>query len=236
MRKLLCGFVLFLSCYCSAQHLPGNVIPDHYSLRFTPDFASNTFAGDETIDVQILKPTKTIVLNAVEIKFNHVSVTTGGKNLMADVTPNDDNESVTLTLPNEVAPGAAHIHIDYVGQLNNKLRGMYRSEANNRKYVITQFEAVDARVAFPSFDEPAYKATFDITAVVDKDDTAISNGRIVSDEPGPAGKHTIKFSTTPKMSTYLVALTVGDWKCISGEQDGIQLRVWAVPGKEQQGQ
>jgi aminopeptidase N/puromycin-sensitive aminopeptidase len=211
------------------------VVPDHYNLKFTPDFASNTFAGNETIDVHVLQPTKTIVLDAVEIKFNKVSVTSGGKHLTADVTPNGDKESVTLALSSEVAPGAASIQIEYVGQLNDKLRGMYRSESNNRKYVITQFEAVDARVAFPSFDEPAYKATFDITAVVDNDDTAISNGRIVSDQPGPSGKHTIKFSSTPKMSTYLVALTVGDWKCVSGEQDGIALRVCATPGREEQG-
>jgi aminopeptidase N/puromycin-sensitive aminopeptidase len=139
-------------------------------------------------------------------------------------------------LSSEIAAGAASIHINYLGQLNGKLRGLYRSEANHRKYAVTQFEAIDARVAFPSFDEPAYKATFDISAVIDKDDTAISNGRIVSDDPAPGNKHTIRFSTTPKMSSYLVALTVGDWKCISGEQDGIQLRVCSVPGKEQQGE
>ena len=238
MRKLVYGFVLlfFLPAFSSAQRLPGNVVPDHYVLQFTPDFATNTFGGEETIDVHVLSATKTIVLNAVEIDFRSVTVNSGGKQSTATVTQNPDQETVTLELPSEVAAGPANIHIAYVGKLNDKLRGLYRSDANHRKYAVTQFEAVDARVAFPSFDEPAYKATFDISAVVDKDDTAISNGRIVSDEPGPAGKHTIKFSTTPKMSTYLVALTVGDWKCVSGEQDGIQLRVCAVPGKEQQGQ
>ena len=93
-------------------------------------------------------------------------------------------------------------------------------------------EATDARVAFPNFDEPAYKATFDITAIVDKGDTAISNGEIVSDTPGPGDKHTIKFSTSPKMSSYLVALTVGDWKCVSDHTDGVKVSVCTVPGKE----
>ncbi len=235
MKKFLFGFIILVSSFCFAQRLPGNVIPDHYTLRFTPDFATNTFTGEETIDVHVASATKNIVLNAVDIDFKATSVKAGGKELTATVEPNDDKETVTLQLPSEVAAGPATIHIAYVGQLNSKLRGMYRSEANHRKYAVTQFEAVDARVAFPSFDEPAYKATFDISAVVDKDDTAISNGRIVSDQPGPEGKHTIKFSTTPKMSTYLVALTVGDWKCVSGEQDGIQLRVCSVPGKEEQG-
>jgi aminopeptidase N len=235
MNRILLGFALLSSCLCSAQRLPSNVVPDHYALHFTPDFASNSFAGDETIDVRVMTPTKDIVLNAVDIDFRDTKVKANDKEQTATVTPNDDKETVTLQLTSEVPAGAATIHIAYVGQLNDKLRGMYHSEANHRKYVVTQFEAIDARVAFPSFDEPAYKATFDISATVDKDDTAISNGRIVSDEPGTAGKHTIRFSTTPKMSTYLVALTVGDWKCVSGEEDGIALRVCSVPGKEQQG-
>ena len=236
MKKILLGFgLLLLSGFCSAQRLPGNVVPDHYNLRFTPDFSSNSFAGDETIDVYVLSPTNSIVLHAVDIDFKSTTVKAGASDVSATVTPDAGNETVTLQLPSEIAAGTASLHITYVGQLNNKLRGMYRSEANHRKYAITQFEAIDARVAFPSFDEPAYKATFDISAVVDKDDTAISNGRIISDDPGPGGKHTIRFSTTPKMSTYLVALTVGDWKCVSGEEDGIALRVCSVPGKEQQG-
>ncbi|WP_041856320.1 M1 family metallopeptidase [Candidatus Korobacter versatilis] len=236
MKKLLLLFALMTAAtFCSAQRLPGNVVPDHYSLKFAPDFSSSTFQGDETIDVRVLSATDAIVLNALELEIKSATVTVAGKELTASVTADAENETVTLHVPSQLTVGSATIHIGYTGRLNDKLRGLYRSEANNRRYAVSQFEAVDARVAFPSFDEPSYKATFDITTVVDQGDTAISNGRIVSDEPGPAGKHTIKFSTTPKMSSYLVALTVGDWKCISGEQDGIALRICSVPGKEQQG-
>src|SRR5271165_7169871 len=93
-------------------------------------------------------------------------------------------------------------------------------------------ESTDARVAFPCFDEPAYKATFDITAVVDQGDTAISNTEITSDQPGPGSQHTIKFATSPKMSSYLVALVVGDWQCAHDTVDGVKLGVCTVPGKE----
>src|SRR5262249_20417968 len=99
------------------------------------------------------------------------------------------------------------------------------------------FEATDARRAFPSFDEPDKKATFAVTAIVDQGDTAISNGRIISDKPGPgSGKHTIKFSTSPKMSSYLVALVVGDLECEEGGADGIPIRVCGTPDKKGMGQ
>ena len=92
------------------------------------------------------------------------------------------------------------------------------SKANNRRYAVTQLEATDARRMFPSFDEPAFKATFSLTAMIDTADHAISNGAVVSDTPGPgAGKHTVRFETTPKMSTYLVALAVGDFECTAGD-------------------
>ena len=102
--------------------------------------------------------------------------------------------------------GKATLSISYTGILNNELRGFYLSKTALRRYAVTQFEPTDARRAFPSFDEPAFKATYDVSLVADTADTAISNGPIVSDTPGPGdGKHTIKFLTTPKMSTYLVA-------------------------------
>ena len=87
-------------------------------------------------------------------------------------------------------------------------------------------------VRFPAFDEPALKATYDIAVVVDSGDTAISNSNMISDKAGPvAGKHTIQFATTPKMSTYLVAFLVGDFKCTEGKSDGVPIRVCSTPDK-----
>ena len=221
-----------LCCTAAAQRLPGGVSPDHYSLVVNINFPTNSFEGDETIDLRLSKPSNTITLNAVEIDFHEVAVTAGGQTQTAKVSTDENNEMATFTVDRQLPAGPASLHIKYTGHLNDKLRGFYLSTYKGRKYEVSQMESTDARVAFPCFDEPSYKAIFDITAVVDKGDTAISNGEMVSDTPGPGDKHTIKFSTSPKMSSYLVALTVGDWKCEYDHTDGVKVSVCAVPGKE----
>ena len=226
MKRILyaSGMAMLACCTAFAQRLPGGVTPSHYNLSFDIQFASNSFGGDESIDVTLEKPSKSITLNALEIDFHEVTVTSGGKTQTATVSTDEKNEMATFTVLDGIPAGPATIHIKYIGHLNDKLRGLYLSTYHGRKYAVTQMESTDARVAFPSFDEPAYKATFDIAAIVDKGDTAISNNYVVSDKPGPGDKHTIKFATTPKMSSYLVALTVGDWKCEHDHVDGIQIR------------
>ncbi len=227
--------LLFAVVLASAQRLPDNVVPQHYQITLTPDLKTAKFAGEETIDVRVLKPTSAIVLNSAEIDFGDVTVSAAGKTQTAKVTTDDKAEMATLTLANSLAPGPARIHINFTGTLNDKLRGFYLSKSQKRNYAATQFEATDARRAFPCFDEPAMKATFDLSVVADSGDTAISNGKIVSDTPGPEGKHTIKFKTTPKMSSYLVALAVGDFQCLEGGADGIPIRVCAIPEKKELG-
>jgi aminopeptidase N len=216
-----------------AQRLPENVVPDSYDLKFEPDLASATFAGDELIHVHLQKATTSIVLNSAEIEFKEVWIGSADFKQAASVNRDEKNETATLTVPSLVPAGPAEIHIRFTGILNDKLRGFYLSQTARRRYAVTQFEATDARRAFPSFDEPAYKAVFRIALVVDKGDTAISNGKIVADTPGPgSGKHTLQFSDSPKMSSYLVAMMVGDFACITGGADGIPIRVCAVPEKK----
>jgi aminopeptidase N len=234
MKRTLfvCAIALVACCTAFAQRLPGGATPSHYNLSFNINFPTNSFEGDESIDVMLAKSGNAVTLNAVEIDFHEVTITAGGQTQTARVSTDADKEMATFTVDKELPAGAVTLHIKYTGHLNDKLRGLYLSTYKGRKYAVTQMESTDARVAFPSFDEPAYKATFDISATVDKGDTAISNNYVVSDKPGPGDKHTITFATTPKMSSYLVALTVGDWKCQHDEVDGIKLGVCTVPGRE----
>jgi aminopeptidase N len=215
-----------------AQRLPSTVAPTHYTLTLTPDLKAATFSGIETIDVNLKEPVTSITLNSAEIAFQIVNVTAAGRQRTASVSLDKDKEQATLTFPEPLPAGKATLSINYTGILNNELRGFYLSKTARRNYAVTQFESTDARRAFPSFDEPALKASFDISLVIDAADTGISNGPIVSDQPGPgAGKHTLRFLTTPRMSTYLVAFLVGDFQCTSGLQDGVAIRVCSLPDK-----
>jgi aminopeptidase N len=226
--------ILFSGTMAFAQRLPATVTPVHYDITVAPRLADATFGGNVKIGVRLAAPSSTIVLNAAEIKFGASSITAGGRKQPAEVTLDAAKEQATLKFATPVPAGDAELEIAYEGILNDDLRGLYLSKANNRRYAVTQLEATDARRMFPSFDEPAFKATFGLTAIIDEKDHAISNGAVISDTPGPgAGRHTVRFETTPKMSTYLVALAVGDFECNAGSADGIPVRICSTPDKKQ---
>ncbi|MGC1157672.1 MAG: M1 family aminopeptidase [Acidobacteriaceae bacterium] len=236
LRPAFTCLVLVFGASAHGQRLSDSVIPEHYALTLTPDLKNATFAGSEKIDVLLKQPSDSITLNAAEIKFVSVTTKINSRELKASVTEDPQKEQVTFNFDRALPAGRTTLDIEYSGILNDQLRGFYLSKTAKRNYAVTQFESTDARRAFPSFDEPAFKATFDITLVVDKGDTVISNTNIVSDTPGPeVGVHTIRFATTPKMSTYLVAFLVGDFQCVSGESDGVPIRACATPDKVQYG-
>ena len=238
MKRILAVLTFALTTFslAMAQRLPEVATPENYKLTFTPDLEKARFEGDETIAIRVLKPTSEITLNAVDIDFHEVTITSGGSTQKAKVTPGKEKEMVVVAVEKPLSAGPATVHIAYTGILNDEMRGLYLGKDDQgRKYAASQFEATDARRAFPSFDEPAYKATFDISAVADKGQVAISNQKVVSDTPGPGDRHTVRFATTARMSPYLAALVVGNFEYIEGEADGIPIRVYSTPGKKEMG-
>src|SRR5579884_298686 len=234
MKRILIT-VLLATSSLFAQRLPNTVIPSHYKLSLDPSIEQRQFSGEESIEVRLNAPAKQIVLNSLDLEISDAEVKAGGKSQKAEVVYDKPDEMVKLQLPGEIPAGSAQIQLKFSGKLNEGLRGLYLSKSSRRMYAVTQFEGTYARMMFPGFDEPSYKATFDLTVKVDKGDTAISNGRIAKDEPIGNDRHQITFSTSPKMSTYLVALAIGDWQCLSRTVQGIPIRVCAVPEKKQYG-
>ena len=218
-----------------AQRLPVGVTPEHYALTITPDLAKARFAGSEAIEVVLDKATTTITLNAAEIEFVSVKAMVGDFTPMfqtATVTLDERKEQATFTFATSLPAGRVTLQIEYTGIMNNKLRGFYLSKTKVRRYGVTQFEATDARRAFPSFDEPALKATFDVTLVVDAGDTAISNTKVVSDTPGPvAGSIRLRLRRRRRCRP---TWWRGWWATSSvreGKSDGVAIRACATPDK-----
>ena len=232
-------FLAIAATDLTAQRLPTTVIPSHYKLFLDPDIAQQKFTGEETINVHVQQATSEIVLNSLGLEISLAEALPGfdAPALPAQVIYDQPNEIVRLTFAKPLPKGAISLHLKFSGKLTSGLRGLYLSKSARRQYAVTQFEGTYARMMFPGFDEPAFKATFNLSVIADKGDTAISNGRIVKDEPLPGStRHKITFSTSPKMSTYLVALAIGDWQCLERTVDEVPIRVCAEPDKKQHGQ
>ncbi|ORX60726.1 aminopeptidase [Hesseltinella vesiculosa] len=239
-----------MSSSVERQVLPTNVKPTHYDLWLKPDLDAFVYDGRVQITLQGVEASKVITLNTNELKIHSATLNVGDASQAAlDISYDTDKTRASLTFDQGVPVGAqAILDIKFEGILNNQMVGFYRSsykdEEGNTKYLATtQFEPTDARRAFPCWDEPSLKATFDITLVAPKEMQALSNMNVIADEAyGEEGTlKQVRFATTPKMSTYLVAFVVGPFDYIeamtSGEHNGhpIQVRVYAPPGTAEQG-
>jgi len=220
--------------------LPTTVTPERYELKLTPDLSTWTFAGEENVSIHVREPVREIVLNAAELEFRSVSLRLrNGTVLQGRAALDTEDEQATLSFGDALPPGNCELQLSFSGILNDKLHGFYRStykDAKGREKPLasTQFESTDARRAFPCWDEPAFKAVYQVTLVVDEKLTAISNARVVRETVLPGtGKKEVVFADSMKMSTYLVAFIVGEFEATDPVMVGqAPLRVWAVPGKK----
>jgi puromycin-sensitive aminopeptidase len=217
--------------------LPRTVVPNRYDIRLEPDLTTLTFSGEETIAVGVEEPVREIVVNAVELAVDEaIVVDARGREQRATVTLDEAAERCQLVFPEPLATGAGRLRLRFRGTLNDKLRGFYRSVYKDpggvtHTMAATQFEATDARRAFPCWDEPAFKAVFSVTLAIDPALTAVSNTRIVS-ETIEAGRKVVRFADSITMSTYLVAIVVGELEHTEPSRVGATpLSVWCVPGK-----
>lgn len=206
----------------NSVRLPAHIKPERYKIMLQPDLDQFTFTGEETIYLLLEKPTKQITLHSVDLEIECKDA--------AKVSYNKKSETATFTFPETLQKGKRELKLIFTGILNDKMRGFYRSKYGDKHLAVTQFEATDARRAFPCFDEPSHKAVFEVSLRVPKHTTAISNtieSNILEHE---SGYKLIEFAPTPKMSTYLLAFIVGEFESIEGKR----VRVFTTPGKKNQ--
>ncbi|MEI8051911.1 MAG: M1 family peptidase, partial [Actinomycetes bacterium] len=198
--------------------LSDDILPRSYRLFLEPDLDAAVFAGHVEIDLEVIAESSAVILNAIDLEISSASVTRAdGSEVSCTVTLDAETERATITPPEALTVGPATIALTFTGILNDQLTGFYRSTfvddaGVTRTIATTQMEATDARRAFPCFDEPAKKATFEITLVVPEDLQAYSNSPVASEEHRSNGTRVVRFTPTMVMSTYLVAFIVGPFE------------------------
>jgi puromycin-sensitive aminopeptidase len=216
---------LSLCAFAEEDRLSDDVIPERYALTLAPDLENARFTGQESIDVRVAAPTREVTLHSVDLEISGARVSSSGVTQPAEVSFDMGRQMMVLRFKNPIT-GAARISIEWKGVLNRKMAGFFLVEDRGQRYAFTQFEPVDARRMFPCFDEPALKARFKLTAIIDANLNAVSNGAIESKRVD-GKKQVLTFSETAPMSSYLVALGVGPLGELRDNAGKVPLRVIA---------
>src|SRR6184192_3335559 len=219
--------------------LPKEVVPTDYSIRIVPKIDQFTFTGTETVRLNVRSPVHLLVLNTLELKIEAASV--DGKDLPASAIK-ADNEKELLTLPfsSELAAGDHALTLRFTGKINQQGQGLfymrYQEQGSGARKIMlgTQFEATDARRFFPCWDEPAFRARFQLTVVVPENWLAVSNMPVES-ERKIAGGREVCFAPTPPMSSYLNVFVAGELDVIESRVGPTQIRVITTKGKAELG-
>jgi aminopeptidase N len=196
--------------------LPRGAVPSHYAITVTPDAANLKFTGTVTIDVAVSTAMPTLVLNAADLSFGDVMLTPAkGKAMKGTAKVDADAQTVTLDFGKPLAPGNYKLAIAYAGVINTQANGLFALDYTDndgaaKRALFTQFEAPDARRFVPSWDEPSYKATFDLSAIIPTGELAVGNMPVTSTKNLGSGKTQVTFGTSPKMSSYLLFFGLGE--------------------------
>jgi aminopeptidase N len=219
--------------------LPKEVLPTDYSIRIVPNIDKLTFSGTEMVKLNVRSHVHEFVLNALELKIEAASV--DGKELpVSAIKVDHENELLTLALPSELTGGDHTLALHFTGKINQQGQGLfyvhYQEQGSGARKVMlgTQFEATDARRFFPCWDEPAFRARFQLTVVVPEEWLAVSNMPIESEKKVADGKE-VYFAATPPMSSYLNVFVAGELEFIESRVGSTQIRVIATKGKAELG-
>ncbi len=212
--------------------------PIRYTIHLEPDLNTFKFKGSTGILLETVEPIHEIGLNVLELTILSCEVKKSSRYVECAYSVDPNKEEVNISLPEKMI-GEIELRLDYLGEINNKMAGFYRSRYvadGKEKYIaVTQFEESDARRAFPCFDHPVKKAFFDVEMVIDENLDTISNCAVIEEKPLGNGKRLVKFQRTPKMSTYLLFFGVGEFEFKEAPGD-ILVRMAAMPGMTKYGE
>ncbi len=214
------------------RRLSDAVEPRKYTLELTIDPAKDSFAGKVAIEVVLHEETRVIHLHADELDIASATISRRGESMAAEARAGE-NEGLALVLPAELSPGPATISIEYRAPLDEVPNGLYRVKVDEEWYVYSQFEPLEARSAFPSFDEPRFKTPYAVTMRVPQGNLPLTN--TLAAGVSTQGEFTaVEFDESKPMPTYLVAFAVGPFDIVTapeGAIEGVPLRLVATRGK-----
>jgi aminopeptidase N len=223
--------------------LPRTAVPHHYALTVTPHAERLTFDGDVAIDLNVVQPTRELVLNAADLKLASATLQPAdcGAALPATISLDPKAQTATLAFARSLEPGAYRLAIRYSGEIHTQANGLFaldykNAEGRDARSLFTQFEAADARRFVPSWDEPDYKATWDLTARVPANSMAVSNMPAASTKSLAGGLKEVRFQTTPTMSSYLLFFADGDFDRITKPAGGREVGIVMSRGNADKGQ
>lgn len=222
--------------------LPRNAAPTHYAITVTPDAENLRFDGKVRIEFMLHAPSDSVTLNAADIDFRKVSVAKGRAAAMpATATVNAAAQTAAISFGRTLAAGRYTMFIDYSGKILQQANGLFALDYKDtmgaeKRALFTQFEAPDARRFVPSWDEPSYKATFDLTAIVPAAQMAVSNMPVAARSEIGNGKAEVRFGTSPKMSTYLLFFGLGEFDRITKQVGPTEVGVIVGKGNGPKGQ
>ena len=222
----------------TVTQLPRTAIPRHYSLQVTPDAARLRFTGQVAIDLDVVKPTSSLTLNAKELTLGDVTIrSAGGITRRGKATLDPAHETATLAFAAPLAPGRYRLDIGYRGVIHQQANGFFALDSkapdgSPRRSLYTQFEAADARGFVPSWDEPDFKTSWDLSAVIPAAQMAIGNMPAKRTDRLPGGHKRVTFATTPLMSSYLLFLGAGDFGRIATRVGSTEVAITMSRGNE----
>ncbi len=217
--------------------LPKDVVPRNYAVRLVPDLKTQTLSGSVIIELEVLKPTRRIVLNARELEITKALLLYGENHSLKPIV-DEKQQTVHFDLPSELKPGRCELALEYKGRINKQPQGLYQDRyqtpSGEKVMLATQMEPVDARRMFPCWDEPVFRATFELTATIPEKWLAMSNMPIERERVvAGAGTKQVTFKRTPSMASYLVVFAAGELEALEDEAEGVKLRILCTEGKRE---